>query len=155
MDGVLCNFLKGISDLTGEDLKTHADWTAKKDFYWEKVAAGGKEFWSNLEWCEGAQILWQNVQALNPTILSAYPSREELQFTGVYGKRIWLYRNISMDVSQKAIICAVVNKQTFAKPGDVLIDDNELTIDQWNAKGGIGILHINVEDTIRELAKVL
>lgn len=48
-----------------------------------------------------------------------------------------------------------VDKQSHYKPGDVLIDDNKLNIEQWIAKGGSGILHTNFEDSMEELKKIL
>ena len=39
-------------------------------------------------------------------------------------------------------------KQQHAAPDRILIDDTESVIDQWNAAGGIGILHKDWETTI-------
>jgi hypothetical protein len=42
-------------------------------------------------------------------------------------------------------------KQRFAGENRILIDDLEKTIDEWNAKGGIGIHHTSAISTIRQL----
>ena len=39
----------------------------------------------------------------------------------------------------------------FSKKGNVLIDDRQSNIDAWESEGGIGILHKNARDTIKEL----
>jgi hypothetical protein len=46
------------------------------------------------------------------------------------------------------------NKQLFAEPNRILIDDMQKTIDEWNAKGGIGIFHSSAANTITELKKL-
>lgn len=43
------------------------------------------------------------------------------------------------------------DKQQFAHPGAVLIDDNPLNIEQWTSKGGIGILHTSWDNTFFQL----
>ena len=35
---------------------------------------------------------------------------------------------------------------------DILIDDMPINIDQWNSKGGIGILHTSAKDTLEKLS---
>ena len=45
-------------------------------------------------------------------------------------------------------------KQLFAGENRILIDDLAKTIDEWNAKGGIGILHTSTANTIKELKKL-
>lgn len=46
------------------------------------------------------------------------------------------------------------DKHRRCQPGDVLIDDRQTNIDMWNSAGGIGILHVSVEQTINELRKL-
>ena len=40
---------------------------------------------------------------------------------------------------------------TLSKWNNRLIDDLENTINEWNDKGGIGILHTSAADTIKQL----
>lgn len=42
-------------------------------------------------------------------------------------------------------------KRQYAGPGKVLIDDTGINIDQWNADGGIGILHTDWYSTLEKL----
>ena len=49
------------------------------------------------------------------------------------------------------ILAPRANKQDYAKKNAILIDDLQPTIDEWNAKGGIGILHTSAASTIDQL----
>jgi hypothetical protein len=55
---------------------------------------------------------------------------------------------------KKAYFYNRANKQLFAEPNRILIDDMQKTIDEWNAKGGIGIFHSSAANTITELKKL-
>jgi hypothetical protein len=46
------------------------------------------------------------------------------------------------------------NKQLFSEPNRILIDDMKQTIDEWNAKGGIGVYHTSAADKIKQLKKL-
>lgn len=151
MDGVLCNFLKGVALASGVELREHKDWEKHKDKYWRAVQRLGIRFWENLEWMPHGKELWALVEKHNPRILSAFPQKEKLRPAATYGKQLWLQKNINDSVSSKALICRVQEKQDYAKPGDILIDDNEKTIHQWNAKGGIGILYTDSGQMIQQL----
>ena len=52
------------------------------------------------------------------------------------------------------ILSPRANKQDYAKENSILIDDLKPTIDEWNAKGGIGILHTSAESTIKQLKEL-
>jgi hypothetical protein len=54
----------------------------------------------------------------------------------------------------KLYLYSRTNKQLFSEPNRILIDDMKQTIDEWNAKGGIGIFHISAADTISQLKKL-
>jgi hypothetical protein len=55
---------------------------------------------------------------------------------------------------KKAYFYSRANKQLFSDKNRILIDDLAKTIDEWNAKGGIGILHTSAADTIKQLKKL-
>ena len=64
------------------------------------------------------------------------------------GKRLWVRNNTP---GTKLILAARKNKQDYSEENAILIDDLELTINEWNAKGGIGILHTSAASTIEQL----
>ena len=45
----------------------------------------------------------------------------------------------------KLILASRKNKQTYSKENAILIDDMLPTIEEWNAGGGIGILHTSAD----------
>ena len=46
------------------------------------------------------------------------------------------------------------DKAAYAAPNHILIDDRSKSIQPWVAAGGIGILHTNAANTIRQLKEV-
>jgi hypothetical protein len=67
------------------------------------------------------------------------------------GKRLWVKNNIP---GTKLILAAAKNKQDYSEEGAILIDDRADTIGEWNAGGGIGILHTSTTNTIQQLKKL-
>ena len=51
------------------------------------------------------------------------------------------------------ILANAEDKQNYSSPNSILIDDRPSNIEQWRNKGGIGILHINTNDTLKQLKK--
>jgi 5'-nucleotidase len=48
------------------------------------------------------------------------------------------------------------DKRQWSKPGEILIDDRRVNIEEWSEAGGTGILHVgNVNQTILNLQAVL
>jgi hypothetical protein len=72
-------------------------------------------------------------------MLTALP-RRSTHPTALQEKQEWMHINgwghIKMNAGPYAI-----DKQKWYKPGDILIDDKDLNIQQWNAKGGTAIHH--------------
>ena len=154
LDGVCCNFLKATGDIVGKELKTHEDWDAVRDQAWQVINNLGPGFWSNLAWMPDGRKLWEYIKHNDVVVLSAYPFMEKLRPAAMVGKLHWVYSRLGHEYVLDAKIVPVVKKQEWAYKGNILIDDNPMTIDQWNAKGGIGILHTSTENTIKELKKV-
>jgi len=145
MDGVLVNFEKGYKDLTGFYTKDHPDNTK----FWAPIDEEGPRFWANLEWMPDGRVLWDYIKKYHPNILSS-PSRSN---TSKVGKEAWLKINIPNQYS-KVYFYPRHLKQLFSEPNRILIDDLPNTINEWNAKGGIGILHTSAANTIAELKKL-
>ena len=144
MDGVLTDFELGYEKLTGIDLKGEFQ---KGEDFWDPISKAGVGFWAGLQWMPGGQKLWDYLKPFNPVLLSA-PSREQ---SSRIGKHVWVKHKIP---GTKLILRYAKQKQELATPESILIDDRQVNIDQWEAAGGIGILHTNTANTIQQLQKL-
>ena len=145
MDSVLVDFDLGYQELTGMTTK-QADANGVEAF-WEPLTKAGAKFWITLQWMPDGKQLWDYIKKYNPILLSA-PSREE---SSKLGKRVWVKRELP---GVKLILKYASQKQEYASPTSILIDDRQKNIDQWEAAGGIGILHTNTANTIKQLQQL-
>lgn len=165
MDGVLTDFEGDFKKISGgisfddhlseNDLKTT----------WGLIDSKGVEWWSEMNWKKDGKKLWNHVLKYDPVILSS-PSRHPGSYEG---KFIWCKRELGIvqdeytrspknskwDLNSKIILCS--SKSGFAKryPNSILIDDTPKKIKGWEENGGIGILHKNTEDTIKQLNNII
>ena len=125
---------------------------APKDERWKAIHQT-KNFWADLDWMPGAKRLYDFIIRYDPYVLSAYSNRDSNSRTG---KMKWLKKNTKFKKSKINLVVRS-QKQAYAlsngKP-NVLIDDHVKNINEWEAKGGIGIHHTNVGKTISELKKL-
>jgi hypothetical protein len=153
MDGVLCDFDRAIFEIDGktriEDLR---EGDPELDL-WKHIQKQGNiaKFYTDLEWHPEGKKLWNYLQDLvNVEILTSLGGSNPDKEGARYGKEIWL-KNRNIDVplnfSQKA-----ANKQFWVNnKNDVLIDDYEPNIRQWNQAGGIGIFFTTAAEVIEKL----
>jgi hypothetical protein len=149
MDGVLCDFLKSVSTIIKKDVKNFEDWSKIREKTWMLISKEGVDFWSNLEWKPDGKKLWFYIQKYKPNILSAYPIKSPNKEYAQKGKLIWIEKNLQN--VNKVYLVKGIEKQNFATSTSILIDDAKRNIEQWISKGGIGILHKNSNDTIKQL----
>ena len=147
LDEVLVDFMRGANAAVGGDfVKTD------NDERWSKINQT-KGFWANLGWKPNAKKLHDFIIRYNPHVLSAHTGRDP---TSKVGKMKWLKKNTGF---KRANIHLVLRSQkksyatTDEKP-NVLIDDYDKNIREWEAKGGIGIHHTDVGKTISELKRL-
>ena len=145
MDGVLVNFDRGYQELTG--MTTQQADAMGGDTFWEPLTQAGAKWWITLNWMPDGKQLWSYIKKYTPILLSA-PSKQE---SSRLGKRVWVKRELP-DV--KLILRPASQKQQYASPTSILIDDRQKNIDQWEAAGGIGILHTNTANTIEQLKQL-
>jgi len=145
MDGVLADFESGYEELTGIDLQ--GEFKPEGEEFWNPISKAGVGFWAGLKWMPGGQRLWDYLKPFNPVLLSA-PSREQ---SSRIGKHVWVKHKIP---GTKLILRYASQKQELANPESILIDDRQVNIDQWEAAGGIGILHTNADNTIKQLKQL-
>ena len=145
MDGVLVDFDRGYQELTG--MTTQQADAIGGDTFWEPLIQAGAKWWITLNWMPDGKQLWNYIKKYTPILLSA-PSKQE---SSRLGKRVWVKRELP-DV--KLILRPASQKQQYASPTSILIDDREKNIDQWEAAGGIGILHTSAANTIEQLKQL-
>ncbi len=141
LDGVFADFDARFKLLTG---KTPSQ--VEKKFMW-KTINNDLEFFYRLEMMKDAEHLWAYVrQYPNVHFLTGLPSKQG----GKQQKERWVAEKF---VDHKGLTHVVPKKQKqdYSGPNKVLIDDLEPNITQWVLKGGHGLLHKNVWDTIAEM----
>ena len=143
MDGVITDFNNRYKKYAG---MMPAEYEKKfgKDKFWELADAEGVAFWVGMPWMEDGKQYWDYIKKYDVELLSS-PSRSE---TSRLGKRLWVRNNLP---GIKLTLAQAYNKQNYAAPNHILIDDRESNIDEWRSKGGIGILHTSAADTIQQL----
>lgn len=168
LDGVLCNFQKRFVELKeNKDNLEFEDYLEKYGIKetWALVDKYGLKWWSDMEWMEDGKELWKHVLQYDPCILSS-PSRSR---DSVNGKAIWCRRELGFKQKEPTVspkshrwdedTKMIINTQKylFAKrfKNSILIDDTKKKIDNWEKAGGIGILHKNTKDTIKQLNKII
>ena len=133
LDGVLADFEGYILE--------HFEESFSSDM-WPELEANHQRLYRYLKPIPYAVKFFNSVRANNDVkILTALPSRAEFQWAAV-DKASWCQTHLG-DV-EVLIADRSIDKQNFCKPGDVLIDDNPLNISQWQAKGGVGILFMDL-----------
>jgi len=147
MDGVIVDFVKGYKELTGVDTSHYISSTPE---FWQPVDSGGPAFWASLDWTSDGKQLWNYIKKYKPNILSS-PSRSQ---TSRIGKQVWVKTHIPRTQYKDLLLYPRHEKQLFAGENRILIDDLAKTIDEWNAKGGIGILHTSAANTIKQLKEL-
>ena len=144
MDQVLCDFIKGAEKVIGEPFVN-----ADKEERWNKIS-NTKDFWANLEWMPGAERLYRRIEKYDPHILSAYEGKDK---NSRVGKMKWLTKNTKVPRGKIHLVVRS-QKKDFAKGNNLLIDDYEKNVKEWESAGGQGILHTNTNKTIQELKKL-
>ena len=152
MDGVLCDFAKGVEKVIGKSI---SQWSyGSKSEKWDKIKSTPK-FWHTLPWENGGKQLWSFISKYKPHILSAYVE-ESFDPNCIPGKSHWARTNLGIAPGNVNLVKRV-QKQNYAKVAGqpaILIDDYKKNTDQFTAKDGIGIVHTSTANTIRELKKL-
>lgn len=122
----------------------------KKEF-WKRlanVANQGIKIWEEMPFMHDGLVLWHHIKPLDPTILSATGHMKVAPIE----KHAWIKKHLG-DIPT-ILVRDAVDKAKYATPNGVLIDDTPKAINAWVAAGGIGVLHINAQDTIHQLREL-
>ena len=144
MDGVIVNLMKGADAVVGGSFVTF-----DKEKRWNMINQT-KGFWENLEWMPSSKRLYKFIMRYDTFILSAYSGRDP---SSKNGKMKWLNKNTNFKKSRIKLVKRA-QKQAYATTNgepNILIDDYMKNINEWEARGGIGIHHTDVGKTINKL----
>lgn len=142
MDGVLSDFDSHARDQGKYDTAGKPKWEELDSTWWATMPAydGMKAFYNDMKKIG-------NVRMLTAPTLSS----------GCYrGKAEWVEKQFGRWGLNDLIICRALDKHLLARPNHILIDDRQKNVDEWNAAGGIGILHTgDYADTMVRVQKAI
>ena len=141
LDGCVCDFQTAATNLLGRPF-TRGDNTI-----WDELCKH-PNFFRTIPLMPDAMKLWVYLR-LNFTdieVLTAVP-RNGTMPDAALDKRYWVKEHFGEGI--KVNTCLAVEKQNFCTgPDCILIDDNVKNIFQWSMQGGLGIFHVDAEETI-------
>ena len=147
LDGVLADFEKRY--IEQYHIKPReAEKNKQFDKYFEEFI-NTKQF-ATLDKMPDADVLLQYLDSLPITkeILSSTASEDRMGRIAPQ-KLEWLFKQ---GITYKPnLVPGKRHKYKYATENSIIIDDTKSVIDDWNDAGGIGILHVDAETTIRLL----
>lgn len=149
MDGVVADFLKFTRTALGGN--------KFRDKFWEDIPV---DTFAQLDKMPDADVLWGYIKKFRPIMLTASPreSRGEIAKRAPQDKIRWMKKNFGLGERDMRVVKRQ-DKKKFAKDGrdkrpNILIDDHAGNIKEWEAAGGIGILHTDAASTINDLKRI-
>ena len=163
MDGVLADFdgrmleKFGINPADRNDRKKVRDRAKFDDELWAKVREEAPRYFLELEpFPDALALLRETIERLgveNVAILTAVPKPERGIVHAAADKEAWIRRHVGPDIEVRIGLRA--EKAASAQSADdILIDDNEGNIKEWEAAGGAGILHTTAGATRARLVEL-
>ena len=145
-DGVLADFETGARAALGGMTPAQYEERYSKGAFWKRLA-NTPEFYATLPLMPDAQMLFDAVEHLRPTILTGLP----LGTWAAPQKVAWAEAHFP---GTPIITCMARDKVRYMEPGDVLVDDREDHRSKWEDAGGIFIPHKNAERSIAALRTI-
>jgi len=144
MDGVIADFVKRYKELYDMEPR---EAEKKKEFnkYFDEFIATNQ--FATLDLMPGAMDGITFLRKANvPTQMLSSTATEDKYHDISKQKMVWLQTHgITFTPN---FVPGKKHKYKYAAPDKIIIDDTQSVIDQWNAAGGIGILHKNWQDTL-------
>lgn len=156
LDGVLVDLDKGYERETGIPL-SEGDKFYNYDHskFWEEPKKN-PTFWRDLPKMQDADLLINYIKNLkNDTFILSASVRDYVDCSTQKREWVDLHTPFSMEYVH---IVRRSEKRLFATSksiANILIDDYEKNIEEWNYHGGIGILHTSSINTINTLQEIL
>ena len=153
MDGVIADFDQRFKDLSGGIPPKEYETKFGKKKFWDLIDKDNYlEFWTDIKKMEDANTLMDFVSQYDYELLTAPSIKKQSE----YGKKIWIQIHVGdLFQSPPKVNFKSAKTKHEIKPNlsefDILIDDREQTINNWNNSGGIGILHTSAASTIKQL----
>lgn len=167
LDGVLADFDAGLRNY-GVDrndttfIHRHKSTWTQDQVYLDKIvrsAMGQPGFWEAIPVMPDAIRLWNYCKPYNPVILTAVPSVPEWHKRVEQEKRSWIKRVIGTLADEQIVCCLRSEKIKYMSDPNleyqILVDDMQANIDDWNKAGGIGILHKSAEESVKRLDHII
>lgn len=154
MDGVLCDLYKAVSD----ENQTTVEELTQKDYanFFKRHEGDADKVFANLPKYDTTDFLIELVKNIagNYSILSAKLKNHDSTKI-VKGKNEWLDKNLSIQPVERIF---ERDKFKYAKTNgipNILIDDWEKNINEWENAGGIGILYCSGKDDFSDVIEGL
>ena len=144
-DGVLADFDAGAESLLGMSPRAYESKHGRGAF-WKRLAKA-KNFYGSLDKMPDADLLFDAVKHLKPTILTGLPLGE----WAAPQKVKWAATHFP---GVPIITCMARDKHKHMRSGDVLVDDRENHRDAYESAGVVFVHHKNAADSLRQLAKI-
>ena len=173
MDGVLVDFVAGTVEhitkqlqagkaeelkekigrdyITDEDIHMNSPNRNKdvRDYMYKELEHNAK-FWEELPWMPGGQELWAFIYKFNPYILTT-----PMGYGSEIGKQSWIDKKLDKEMGMPpADVFMSHDKDNWAAPNHILIDDFTKNTVPWDNEGGIAILHTDADKTIEKLEEI-
>lgn len=158
MDGVLSDFHKRYAELFGENAAGEDRPNKKSSENWKEFVKSGQ--FETLDWFPGGQELLTYVFSLGLPIEILSSTGGPKYHSEVRKQKIrWLLDKDILLLEQEKIALNIVPgrrvKRFYSFSGNILIDDTEDVVEEFNQYGGTAILHKNVNTTITTLESLL
>ena len=144
-DGVLADFDEGARRLLGMPPRA---FEAKhgRGAFWKRLA-NARNFYGALPKMPDADLLFDAVKHLKPTILTGLPMGN----WAAPQKVKWAAEHFP---GVPIVTCMARDKHKHMAPGDVLVDDRENHRAAYEAHGVVFVHHKTAGDSLRQLAKI-
>ena len=145
-DGVLADFDAGAREILGGMTPEQFEERHSKREFWRRLA-DAPDFYNSLPLMPDAQILFDAVAHLRPTILTGLP----LGKWAAPQKVAWAERHFP---GTPIITCMARDKVRYMASGDVLVDDRADHRARWENAGGSFVTHKNAERSLAALRAI-